>query len=680
MRGSDDVDSEVVHHDLEHLPAAAVHLCDGVVVAANVAAVELLRPDDRGPAAGDEENVVGRRLDSLLVPLDDGVELTRPAVPPARARGPRHTVIEVRIGIGHEPSATHLALLLDVTAEARASSIVSLLGDSTIVLTPSGSLRWRTGQMAEARDQAGAAPGGNPLELVHPEDLPSVLDTFVRALGRPGTRFRITARTQPLGRGDSWQWDEIIGVAGLDAVGVDGLVAQISSVAPADLPDGVSARGDEFQSLTDAAPVGLIFGDFVGDAIYINPAARRMLRIDPDAGMAGRDWTERFDDASRAAMRAAVDAAVYEGEVQTHTVQVMHHDGTQSFLRVNVTPRMTDGHQAVGIISTLDDVTSEVEARAEVERLREMLDASPDYVAVFRPGEGPLYANRAMRRLVGDTGALRSEDHAAPFDPDSGFDRLNDRQGRLLQLIPEEQRERWLDGAREVLATEDSWQGEFEFQHPDGTRFPVSTLVVVRRTDDGALDWVAMLARDISELKAAEDRLRQAATHDHLTGLPNRPLFNDRLARAVARHRRTRQGLAVLFCDLDGFKEINDTFGHAVGDELLTVVAERLADIVRETDTAARVGGDEFVVVAEGVTDTEVLATLAERIIEAVSQRVVMPDGTQLRVGISVGIGVALPRNGDVEADALLSLADSAMYRAKARGGNRYRIMPLAIG
>src|SRR5690606_22343015 len=132
-------------------------------------------------------------------------------------------------------------------------------------------------------------------------------------------------------------------------------------------------------------------------------------------------------------------------------------------------------------------------------------------------------------------------------------------------LIPEEQRERWLDGAREVLATEDSWQGEFEFQHPDGTRFPVSTLVVVRRTDDGALDWVAMLARDISELKAAEDRLRQAATHDHLTGLPNRPLFNDRLARAVARHRRTRQGLAVLFCDLDGFKEINDTFGHAVG-------------------------------------------------------------------------------------------------------------------
>ena len=117
MRGSDDVDSEVVHHDLEHLPAAAVRLCDGVVIAANVAAVELLRPDDRGAATTDEETVVGHRLDTLLVPLDDGVDLARPAVPPARARGPRHSVVEVRVGIGEDPPATHLALLLDVTAE-----------------------------------------------------------------------------------------------------------------------------------------------------------------------------------------------------------------------------------------------------------------------------------------------------------------------------------------------------------------------------------------------------------------------------------------------------------------------------------------------------------------------------------------------------------------------------------
>ena len=133
------------------------------------------------------------------------------------------------------------------------------------------------------------------------------------------------------------------------------------------------------------------------------------------------------------------------------------------------------------------------------------------------------------------------------------------------------------------------------------------------------------------------------------------------------------------FAPIDGFKEINDEHGHAAGDVVLVEVARRLGAIVRESDTAARVGGDEFVIVAEGIYDTEVLATLAERLIGEVTKAIELDSGEKLTVGISVGIAVALPRVAELDADRMLTIADSAMYRAKARGGSRYRIVPLEV-
>jgi diguanylate cyclase (GGDEF)-like protein len=200
----------------------------------------------------------------------------------------------------------------------------------------------------------------------------------------------------------------------------------------------------------------------------------------------------------------------------------------------------------------------------------------------------------------------------------------------------------------------------------------------VQRDADGAIEWVAVLGRDISERIEAEERLRRMATHDYLTGLPNRPLFNDRLQQAVARHRRSLRGVAVMFCDLDGFKEVNDSCGHAVGDLVLVRIGERLRGVIRETDTPARVGGDEFVVLCEGITDADDLAALAERIIEAVREPIPLDDGQEggesVRLGISIGIGLAGAESRDVDADRLLTLADTAMYRAKSRGGNTFRV------
>ena len=130
----------------------------------------------------------------------------------------------------------------------------------------------------------------------------------------------------------------------------------------------------------------------------------------------------------------------------------------------------------------------------------------------------------------------------------------------------------------------------------------------------------------------------------------------------------------MLFCDLDGFKPINDVFGHAAGDRVLVEVARRLERVTRDADTVARVGGDEYVIVCEGVLDDGELGELADRIIAVVNEPMRFLDA-HVRVGISIGIGLAPTSTTEVDADRLLSTADSAMYRAKARGGNGYRIV-----
>ena len=130
---------------------------------------------------------------------------------------------------------------------------------------------------------------------------------------------------------------------------------------------------------------------------------------------------------------------------------------------------------------------------------------------------------------------------------------------------------------------------------------------------------VSILARDISDLKTAERKLRQLATHDYLTGLPNRLLLYDRLELALNRYGRYGTPVALMFCDLDAFKPVNDAYGHQVGDAVLTEVADRIHSVVRDTDTAARLGGDEFGVLVEGVEDLQLLTTVAERLVAAIA-------------------------------------------------------------
>jgi len=173
------------------------------------------------------------------------------------------------------------------------------------------------------------------------------------------------------------------------------------------------------------------------------------------------------------------------------------------------------------------------------------------------------------------------------------------------------------------------------------------------------------------ERKRAEEHLTYLAQYDHLTGLVNRSLFRDRLVQAMARSKRMQQPIGVMLLDLDRFKAVNDTFGHDMGDELLKTVSERLKACVREVDTVARMGGDEFTIILEGVTSEENILMVAKRITESIATPFEL-KGEHISIGVSIGITI-YPHD-DYPVDELLKHADTAMYRAKQLGGSAFHL------
>jgi diguanylate cyclase (GGDEF)-like protein len=188
---------------------------------------------------------------------------------------------------------------------------------------------------------------------------------------------------------------------------------------------------------------------------------------------------------------------------------------------------------------------------------------------------------------------------------------------------------------------------------------------------NGEVAGLAIFTRDITERKNSEERFKHMAYHDALTGLPNRAAFRATLDSALARARKDRRALAVMCLDLDGFKQINDTLGHLVGDELLALLGERLAGQIRGGDTVARIGGDEFVVVLPGISNSKRAEEVARRIVDAMREPF-QAGGEALEVHVSIGIAV-YPEHGD-EAELLLRRADAAMYQAKERRGSNYEL------
>ncbi|GAB6043562.1 EAL domain-containing protein [Endothiovibrio diazotrophicus] len=219
------------------------------------------------------------------------------------------------------------------------------------------------------------------------------------------------------------------------------------------------------------------------------------------------------------------------------------------------------------------------------------------------------------------------------------------------------------------LQEEGFWQGELWDRKKDGQVYPKWTAISAIRDAAGEARFYVASFTDISERKAAEERIAHLAHHDILTGLLNRFSLEDRLEQVLAGARREGREVVVLFIDLDRFKHINDSLGHQVGDQLLVEVASRLRGCVRESDIVARIGGDEFVLVLTGFTESAYAAHVAEKILQRVSEPYRIADH-ELETTPSIGIAV-FPSDG-ANADELLKSADVAMYHAKERGRHNY--------
>lgn len=221
-----------------------------------------------------------------------------------------------------------------------------------------------------------------------------------------------------------------------------------------------------------------------------------------------------------------------------------------------------------------------------------------------------------------------------------------------------------------VLRNAGNWSGELVCSRRDGTVFPVWLSISAAHDSLGAISSYIMIFSDISARKVNEERFVYLANHDALTGLANRHQLSERLAQAILMADRNGQGLALIFLDLDNFKQVNDVLGHACGDKLLINIANCLRKNLRTTDVIARLGGDEFVILLTNLSDNAVISQIVDKIIAGVAQPLVL-SGNQVQVTTSVGVCV-YPRDGD-DAESLMMHADASMYAAKTAGKNQFR-------
>ena len=237
-------------------------------------------------------------------------------------------------------------------------------------------------------------------------------------------------------------------------------------------------------------------------------------------------------------------------------------------------------------------------------------------------------------------------------------------------IVHPDDRERIAELFRYTVATGNGRRAEYRLVTATGEvrHFESEGSPVLDRS--GYVTHVVVVSRDITERHRAEEKMRHLAHHDILTGLPNRGLFCDRLNHALATARRHHNRAAVMFLDLDNFKAINDSLGHDVGDCVLKTAAERIRGCLREEDMVARLGGDEFSVLISKASDDESIALVAEKIVQAVLEPMIVA-GQSLQVSASIGVSI-YPEDA-LDAKTLLERADSAMYRVKKSGRNRYQ-------
>lgn len=403
------------------------------------------------------------------------------------------------------------------------------------------------------------------------------------------------------------------------------------------------ARGEHFlKDVTNAVPALIAYWDSTLHCRFSNSQYQAWFGRDAET-MQGIAMQALLGDELFALSRPHIDA-VLAGNAQEFERQLGMPDGSVVHTLTQYVPdRQPDG-RIDGFYAVTANVTRIKEADAAIQLSAGVLGAVSEAIMVMEADGRLLSVNPAFSRITGYAAA--------------------DVTGTTPGFLQHDTRQP-IDWP--TLLAQADWRGDLWCLREDGSELPVSlSLSGIGQAQQPKRRYVAVFS-DISQRHRREALIRHQAMHDGLTGVANRHLLLERLQQALSQ--AAPQGMAVLFLDLDGFKAINDSFGHETGDRVLQTVAKRLQALLRASDTVARPGGDEFVLILHQTDGAEAVAAVAERIMAAVSQPI-RDNNTAVSVGVSIGIA-QYPQHG-TQAAQLLTLADQAMYRAKRLGKQRY--------
>ena len=411
---------------------------------------------------------------------------------------------------------------------------------------------------------------------------------------------------------------------------------------------------ERYRSLFEDVPVGVYRIDPGGELVHFNRAVVDLLRYPSREQLLGIDTSGLYVEPED--LEAWKTMMQYDGRVESFETRIRRFDGSKVWVRSHTTAiRESDG-KVVGYRGTVEDITDRKRAedalRSSEERFRSLVQNASDMIAILNAEARVVYLSPASQRILG----ISSSDRLGR----DGFELIHPKdQPRVKAMFDE-----LLGKPGKSLRT------EYRVRHADGS-WRVLESSMTHLLHNPAVNGVVVNSRDVSDRKRAEDRLLHDALHDALTGLPNRTLFMDRLAHCLdLRSRLASYRCAVLFLDLDRFKMVNDSLGHAFGDQLLIQASGRLKGCLRPNDTLARLGGDEFAVLLDDVKD----ASNAVRVAKRIRTELEIPftlEGREVYSTASIGIALS---SGDSGPEDVLRDADTAMYRAKSQGRAGYAI------
>ncbi len=405
------------------------------------------------------------------------------------------------------------------------------------------------------------------------------------------------------------------------------------------------------RAIIDTEPECVKIIDAEGRLQFMNASGLMMLEAGSAQQVLGKKLIDMLVPKYRRSFQDLV-RSVLAGNKGTMEFEIIGFKGHRRWLETHAVPLVSESDGDTSLLSITRDITERKLAESGRAQLAAIIDSAIDFIGICSADGHVTFINQAGRNMLG-----------IALDEDLSTTHMQ-------AYLPAWAEERVIGHGIPTAVQEGVWSGESALRCRNGKEIPVSAVIVAHKHPDGSLDFFSTIMRDISERKDHEAQLLHLATHDSLTGLPNRALYTDRLEVAILEAQRHERLVAAMYLNLDRFKTINDTLGHEVGNALLQAVAERLEKKIRDDDTLARPGGDEFALVFAGIEQLDDVSELTQKILHSFKAPFRIRDH---ELFLTASIGIAVYPHDDLTSDGLLKNAAIALNRSKDMGGDAYQ-------